>query len=112
MIRASTPSVRRRAGEPEHLALHAAESDSEYGHDNITRTRVPPTRESSQGNRAVPSMGDPVAGPVRLQQVPVLGLPRISSSKRWARSWVTRATSSRRRPVALGRRSGRGCTTS
>ena len=64
----------QRAREPEHLALHAAGGDSEYGHDSMTRidtsrssTRVMP-RPGRQPGTAVA-----VAGPVGLEQVPVLG---------------------------------------
>ena len=95
VARADDPDVdaelAQRAGEAEHLALHAAGRDSEYG--EIDRRPSRRTGSLVRGRRRSRSRGQ--FGCIRCH---CSGAMRISSSKRRASSWVIRATSSRRRP--------------
>ena len=78
-------------------------TDSEYGHESVTRS----ASRASASHRSCPVIPrrvgrgrDGQLGCIRSQ---CSGAARISSSKRCASSWVTRATSSRSRAAAFDR---------
>ncbi len=64
-------------------------------HDSGRRRRSPAS--------VSPQPRTPVARPVRLEQVPLLGGPPDQTLNSWARSWVMRATSSAESALALQR---------
>ena len=100
MIRASTPWARRARASPSTCACTPPKSDSEYGHDNITRTRPPSMRESSHPDSVVRHLSPRTSravgrdsrslGQFGCRRCQCSGCSRMRSSNRWARSWVTR----------------------
>ena len=100
MTRASTPMARSARARPSTWPWTPPGTDREYGDSNATRISPPTLRSPGCGDVGAGAAGGSSRslGQFGCITCHCSGAMRTSSSKRRARSWVTRRTSSRRRP--------------